>query len=186
MGFVWLNTHSSFDKTLRTHGNADCINEMNFRLSTQDSHVNFINISQGMLSQPGWTFPSHPQGTWGQPPGSGAGNAICSEQMMDQQPSLWSCLNHVNSTKVAPENLSLVHVYGQRQSPRCLTGPCSHQLNQTLQISHNLQTAWRPSTWLTLLGRNNPYYLFFFFTTSLRLCSQTPSTATQWEFMGRS
>lgn len=133
--------------------------------------------------------PGQPQGPWGRPPRSRAGNAICSEQMIDQQALLGPCLNHVNSTKVAPENLSLVHSYGERKSPRCLSGPRCRQLNQTLQIGHDLQTALSPSTWLTLLGRNNPYYpyfYFYFFATSLRLCSQTPSTATQWDFTGRS
>lgn len=52
--------------------------------------------------------------------------------------------------------------YGQRQSPRCLTGPCCRQLSRTLQISHGIQTAQSPSTWLTLLKKNNPYYHFFF------------------------
>lgn len=68
-----------------------------------------------------------------------------------------------------------------RQSPRCLTGPCCRQLNRTLQISHAVQTAQSPSTWLTLLKKKQPVlpFFFFFFATSLRLCSQTPSTATQ-------
>lgn len=34
--------------------------------------------------------------------------------------------------------------------------------------------------------KKQPVLPFLFFATSLRLCSQTPSTATQWKFMGRS
>lgn len=55
-----------------------------------------------------------------------------------------------------------------RQSPRCLTGPCCRQLNRTLQISHAVQTAQSPSTWLTLLKKKQPVLPFFFFCNKLK------------------
>ena len=45
---------------------------------------------------------------------------------------------------------------------KCLTGPCCRELNRTLQISHAVQTAQSPSTWLTRLKKTTRITFFFF------------------------
>lgn len=136
---------------------------MNFRLSTQDSHVNFINISQGMLISARLDVSKSPTRNLGS-----------TTKVRSRQCRLFRTNDGPAALPVAVSK-SCERYKGSSRKPvlgscvwpktitRCPSGPCSHQRNQTLQISHNLQTAWSPSTWLTLLGRNNPYYPFFFF-----------------------
>lgn len=104
------------------------------------------------------------------PRGSGAGTVICLEQMMNQQPSLLPSPNHVTRMTVVQKACPWPY-YGQRHSSRNPSGPCHHRLHHSLPVSHELQTALSPPTWLT--WKKQPVLPFIhLFATTLRLCSQ--------------
>lgn len=99
---------------------------------------------------------------------SEAGTAICLEQNDGPAFLPMTTYNHGTVPKWVQEKKKQTCPWSnltasQRQSPRYISGPCRHQLNQTLQAAMECRLRW-VHPWLTLHVRNNPYYpLVFFF-----------------------
>lgn len=101
---------------------------------------------------------------------------------MNPQPSLLPSPNHVTRRTVVQKAWPWP-CDGQRHPSRNPSGPCRHRLHHSLPVSHELQTASSPLTWLTWRKQPVLSFYLFIFCNNLKALFTAPSTATQSEFM---